>query len=74
MASISTVGNATLIAYEDSKPILSTDPWFGGEDHAYFGSWNLSHEIPHSYKQDILNSVFFPRWQINYYYFKFIFI
>ena len=48
MASISTVGNATLIAYEDSKPILSTDPWFGGEDHAYFGSWNLSHEIPHS--------------------------
>jgi L-ascorbate metabolism protein UlaG (beta-lactamase superfamily) len=56
MASISTVGNATLIAYEDSKPILSTDPWFGGEDHAYFGSWNLSHEIPHSYKQDILNS------------------
>jgi len=56
MASVSTVGNATLIAYEDSKPILSTDPWFGGEDYAYFGSWNLSHEIPTSYKQDILNS------------------
>ena len=56
MQSISTIGNATLIAYDDGLPILSTDPWFGDEDHAYFGSWTLSHEIPIKYKEDILNS------------------
>ena len=56
MASITTIGNAALITYEANKPILVADPWLGEEDEAYFGSWNLSHEIPHSYKQDILNS------------------
>ncbi|MEO2138460.1 MAG: hypothetical protein ABGW68_00175, partial [Gammaproteobacteria bacterium] len=52
---VSTIGNATVIVYDDN-PILATDPWFGGEDSAYFGSWNLSHEIPTQQKQDILNS------------------
>jgi L-ascorbate metabolism protein UlaG (beta-lactamase superfamily) len=56
MQSISTIGNATFIAYDDHSPILSTDPWFGDEDHAYFGSWTLSHEIPKKYKNDVLNS------------------
>ena len=56
MQSISTIGNATLIAYDQHAPILSTDPWFGDEDDAYFGSWTLSHSIPPLYKQDILNS------------------
>ena len=56
MQSISTIGNATLIAYDDEAPILSTDPWFGDEDHAYFGSWTLSHQIPAKYKKDILDS------------------
>tara|TARA_B110000305_G_scaffold204092_1_gene233463 strand:- start:5283 stop:6644 length:1362 start_codon:yes stop_codon:yes gene_type:complete len=56
MSSISTIGNATLIAYDEAVPILSTDPWFGDEDHAYFGSWTLSHEIPTKYKKDILDS------------------
>jgi len=56
MQSISTIGNATLIAYDQHAPILSTDPWFGDEDDAYFGSWTLSHSIPPQYKQDILNS------------------
>ena len=56
MPSISTIGNATLIAYDEAAPILSTDPWFGDEDHAYFGSWTLSHEIPAKYKKDILDS------------------
>jgi hypothetical protein len=56
MQSIATIGNATLIAYENFVPILSTDPWFGDEDDAYFGSWTLSHEIPEKYKKDILNS------------------
>ena len=38
-----TIGNASLIVY-DSKPVLVTDPWLGGD--AYFGSWGLAHEIP----------------------------
>ena len=56
MQSISTIGNATLIAYDHGDPILSTDPWFGDEDDAYFGSWTLSHEFPFRYKQDVLDS------------------
>ena len=55
MWGLSTIGNATLIAYDD-KPILATDPWFGDVDPAYFGSWVCSHEIPENYKQDILKS------------------
>ena len=54
MIGLSTIGNATIIAY-DEKPILSTDPWIGDEDPAYFGSWVLSHEIPKDYKKDIYN-------------------
>ena len=56
MQHLATIGNATLIAYDDFVPILSTDPWFGDEDDAYFGSWTLSHEIPAKYKKDILDS------------------
>jgi hypothetical protein len=37
MLGVSATGNATLIAYDD-KPILATDPWFGDENPAYFGS------------------------------------
>ncbi len=39
-----TIGNATVICYENDTPILATDPWIVGS--AYFGSWKLSHEIP----------------------------
>ena len=45
MIGVSTIGNATLIAY-DEKPIISTDPWFGDTDPAYFGSWVTSHVFP----------------------------
>jgi hypothetical protein len=55
MLGLTTIGNATLIAY-DEKPILITDPWFGGEDIAYFGSWNLRHAIPEQQKQDMLKA------------------
>jgi hypothetical protein len=51
---VATTGNATLIAY-DGKPLLTTDPWFGDEEPAYFGSWVLSHHIPRELKDDILN-------------------
>ncbi len=42
-AGFDTVGNATLICY-DQAPILVTDPWVVGS--AYFGSWGLSHKMP----------------------------
>jgi hypothetical protein len=52
MLGIKTIGNATLIAYDD-VPILATDPWFGDEDEAFFGSWGLPHQIPAAEKADI---------------------
>ena len=55
MIGAQTIGNATLIAY-DNKPILSTDPWMGGDHYAYFGSWYLPYEIPNNLKDDILKS------------------
>jgi hypothetical protein len=55
MLGVSTTGNATLIAYDD-KPILATDPWFGDDNPAYFGSWGLSHRIPADCKHDIVNA------------------
>jgi hypothetical protein len=55
MLGVSTIGNATLIAYEDT-PIIATDPWFGDENPAYFGSWGLSHHISPVCKKDILNA------------------
>jgi hypothetical protein len=54
---LKTIGNATLVAYEKTC-ILATDPWFGEEDDAYFGSWNLSHKIPAQIKKDIHNAEF----------------
>ena len=45
-----TVGNATLIAY-DRDPVLVTDPWLGG--NLYFGSWQMSHEIPEEQNQAV---------------------
>ena len=52
MLDVATIGNATLIAYED-RPVLVTDPWLGGDCLAYFGSWGLSHEIPKDLREDI---------------------
>jgi len=55
---LTSIGNATLIFKENNKPILSTDPWLGDEDPAYFGSWISSHEIPKSVKHEISQSKF----------------
>ena len=55
MIGISTIGNATLIAY-DKSPILSTDPWFGDIDPAYFGSWITTHTFPKYLQEDVFNS------------------
>lgn len=53
MQKVTTTGNATLIAYDDC-PVLVTDPWFGDEQPAYFGSWVLSHYIPANLRQDMM--------------------
>ena len=50
-----TIGNATVICYED-RPILATDPWIQGT--AYFGSWKLSHEIPPAQLDAVKNTKF----------------
>ena len=57
MLKVTTTGNATLIAY-DGKPVIVTDPWFGDEEPAYFGSWVLSHRIPAQLKEDIAKCEF----------------
>lgn len=55
MIGVQTIGNATLIAY-DQKPIISTDPWMGEDHYAFFGSWHLPHHIPANLKNDIIKS------------------
>lgn len=56
MIGVKTIGNATMLCYDNEVPILTTDPWFGHKDPAYFGSWVCSHEIPESTEREILNS------------------
>ena len=55
MIGVQTIGNATLIAY-DQKPILSTDPWMGGDSYVFFGTWYLPYDIPNNLKEDIVKS------------------
>jgi hypothetical protein len=55
MIGFETIGNATVICYDD-KPILSTDPWISGD--AYFGSWFLPYEIPKEQYENIIKSEF----------------
>ena len=54
MIGFETIGNATIIAYEDSKSIISTDPWLDGTP--YFGSWGHKYQIPDEQKNAIINS------------------
>jgi Beta-lactamase superfamily domain len=58
VGSMSTIGNATLVARDRSGVVLVTDPWLGGDDDAYFGSWNLNHEIPDDLVADIMSARF----------------
>jgi hypothetical protein len=55
MLGVKTIGNATLVAY-DKECILVTDPWMGGEDSAYFGSWDLPYVIPDDITNDIYSA------------------
>jgi hypothetical protein len=49
-----TIGNATITAFENSKPIITTDPWVDGLP--YFGSWGHSYEIPKAQRENIYSS------------------
>ena len=59
---LQTIGNATLIAY-DNFPIISTDTWLNYHE-AYFGSWSLKFNIPKEIEKDIFNCeyIFFYTW------------
>jgi glyoxylase-like metal-dependent hydrolase (beta-lactamase superfamily II) len=49
---VTTTGNPTLIAY-DNSPVLVTDPRIDHEEPAYFASWVLSHTITRELKHGI---------------------
>jgi hypothetical protein len=38
-----TLGNATLVFYDNGRPVLATDPWLDGT--CYFGSWALDRPL-----------------------------
>ena len=38
-----TLGNATLVFYEDGHPVLATDPWLTGT--CYYGSWGFDRPV-----------------------------
>jgi len=38
-----TLGNATLVFYDEDKPVLATDPWLQGT--CYYGSWALDRPL-----------------------------
>jgi hypothetical protein len=42
-AQFETLGNASVIVFEDDRPVLATDPWLTGT--CYFGSWALDHPL-----------------------------
>ena len=41
-----TLGNATILFFEDGRPVLATDPWLFGT--CYFGSWGLERPLTES--------------------------
>ena len=42
-ARFETLGNASVLLFQDGKPVLATDPWLTGT--CYFGSWALDHPL-----------------------------
>ncbi|HUB10796.1 MAG TPA: hypothetical protein VMB34_02480 [Acetobacteraceae bacterium] len=38
-----TLGNASVMVFDEDHPVLATDPWFVGT--CYFGSWALDHAL-----------------------------
>lgn len=54
MIGFETIGNATITFFDNSKPVLATDPWIDGSP--YFGSWLHRYNIPKEQKNNIINS------------------
>lgn len=54
MIGFETIGNATITFFDNSKPVLSSDPWIDG--NPYFGSWGHKYNIPNEQKNNIINS------------------
>ncbi len=55
-AQFETLGNASLLVFEDGSPVLATDPWLTGT--CYFGSWALDHPLSQRQIQNIVDA----RW------------
>src|SRR5580704_5429149 len=52
--SFETLGNATLLLFDDGRPVLATDPWLVGT--CYFGSWALDHALTAEQIANVINS------------------
>src|SRR5580658_5409236 len=53
-AQFETLGNASVIVFEDTKPVLATDPWLTGT--CYFGSWALDHPMSQQQIQHFMDA------------------
>ena len=49
-----TLGNATVLVSQDSRPVLATDPWLVGT--CYFGSWALDHPLTSEQIANVVNA------------------
>ena len=49
-----TLGNATVVVFEDGLPVLATDPWLVGT--CYFGSWALDHPLSSAQIANVQNA------------------
>lgn len=49
-----TLGNATLVFYENGKPVLATDPWLEGR--CYSGSWALERKVTDTERQAVMDA------------------
>ena len=51
-----TLGNATLVFYDDGRPLLATDPWLVGT--CYYGSWGLDRPVTAAERQTVQSAPF----------------
>lgn len=49
-----TLGNATIVLYDEGRPVLATDPWLEGR--CYFGSWALERRLTDAERATVLQS------------------
>jgi hypothetical protein len=51
---LETLGNATLVFYENGRPVLATDPWLEGR--CYSGSWALERKLTDCEREAVLSA------------------